>query len=87
MTGTSKKPPEVILNWVFCVHYPVQFRKDKETIWALINFANEVNVMTPAYAKKLSLRTQKTDIGAQKIDGSSLDTFGIVITGFQVLDK
>ena len=43
--------------------------------------------MTPAYAKKLGLRTQKTDVEAQKIDGSSLDMFGMVIAGFQVIDK
>ena len=43
--------------------------------------------MTPAYAKKLGLRTRRTDVGAQKIDGSSLDTFGMVIAGFQVIDK
>ena len=43
--------------------------------------------MTPAYAKKLGLRTQKTDVGAPKIDGSSLDIFEMVIAGFQVLDK
>ena len=38
--------------------------------------------MTPTYAKQLGLRTQKTNVGAQKIDGSSLDTFRIVIAGF-----
>ena len=43
--------------------------------------------MTLAYAKQLGLRTRKTDVGAQKIDGSSLDTFGMVIAGFQVIDK
>ena len=43
--------------------------------------------MTLAYAKKLGFRTQKTEIGAQIIDGSSLDIFWIVIAGFQVLDK
>ena len=88
MTGASKKVPEVVLDWVLCIHHPVQFRKDKEeTIRALINAGSEVNVMTPAYAKKLGLRTRKTDVGAQKIDGSSLDTFGMVIAGFQVIDK
>ena len=40
--------------------------------------------MTPAYAKQLSLRTHKTDVGAQKIDASLLRTFGMVIAGFQV---
>ena len=43
--------------------------------------------MTPAYTKKLGLWTQKTDIRAQKIDRSSLDTFEMLIVGFQVLDE
>ena len=43
--------------------------------------------MTPAYAKKLGFRTRKTDVRAQKIDGSSLNTFGIVTANFQILDK
>ena len=43
--------------------------------------------MTPAYAKKLGLQTQKTDIKTQKIDRSSLDTFGMVLAGFQVLNN
>ena len=87
LTGASKEAPKVILDWVSCIHYPVQFRKDKETIQALINSGNKFNAMTPAYAKKLGLQTWRTDVGAWKIDGSSLDTFGMVIAGFQVLDK
>ena len=43
--------------------------------------------MTPAYAKKLGLRVRKTNVGAQKIDGSVLETYGMVIAGFQVQDK
>ena len=43
--------------------------------------------MTPAYAKKLGFRTQRTDVGAQKIDGSLLETYGMVIAAFQVKDK
>ena len=87
MTGASKKALKVILDQVPCIYYPVQFRKNKETIQVLIDFGSEFNALTPAYAKKLGLWTQKTDVEAQKTDGSSLDTFGIVIAGFQVLDK
>ena len=87
VTQATQEEKEVILDWVFCIHYLVQFRKDKETIWALIDSSSEVNAMTSAHAKKLSFRTGRTDVGAQKIDGSSLDTFGLVIAGFQVLDK
>ena len=43
--------------------------------------------MIPAYAKRLGLKTQKTNVGAQKINGSALETFGMVITDFQVEDK
>ena len=43
--------------------------------------------MSPAYAKRLGLKTRKTNVGAQKIDGSALETFGIVIADFQVEDK
>ena len=89
VTGANKEAQKVIfLDRVPCIYYPVQFQKDQRTtIWALINFGSEVNAMTPAYAKKLGLRTQKTNIGAQKIDGSSLETHGMVIATFQVKDK
>ena len=43
--------------------------------------------MNPDYARKLGLKIRKTNIGAQKIDGSALETFGIVIADFQVEDK
>ena len=43
--------------------------------------------MTPAYAKQLKLQVWKTDVGAQKIDGSLLRTFGMVIAGFEIEDK
>ena len=43
--------------------------------------------MTPAYAVKLSFKVRKTDIGAQKIDGSTLNTFKMILIDFQVKDK
>ena len=78
----------MILDQVLCLHYLVQSTKNKEaTIQALIDSGSEVNAMTLAYAKELSLWTSKTDVGAQNIDELSLDTFGILIAGFQVIDK
>ena len=78
----------MILHRMPCIHYPVQFQKDKgATIRALIDLGSKVNVMTPVYAKQLGFQVRKTDVRAQKIDGLSLRTFGIVITGFQVEDK
>ena len=43
--------------------------------------------MTPVYAFKLSLEVWTTKVGVQKIDGSLLTTFGMVIAGFQIEDK
>ena len=43
--------------------------------------------MSPAYAERLGLKTRKTKVGAQKINGSALETFGMVIADFQVEDK
>ena len=43
--------------------------------------------MSPAYAKRLGLKTWKTNVGAQKIDGFAFKTFGMVIAEFQVENK
>ena len=83
MTG----PRTEALDCVPCIHYPVQFKKDTVEVRALIDLGSEVNAMAPAYAKKLGLHVRKTDVGAQKIDGSTLGTYGMVIAGFQVQDK
>ena len=47
---------------------------------------SEINAIHPTYITKLGLRTRKIDVGAQKIDGSYLDTFGIVIADCSVKD-
>ena len=58
---------KVALDRVFYLYYLVQLQKDKgATIQALIDSGSNVNAMTPVYIKKLGLRDQKTDVGAQK---------------------
>ena len=87
MTQATQGKKKVILDQLLHIHYPVQFCKDKETIWALINFDSEVNAIIPAYAKKLGFRTWKIDVETQKIDESSLNRFRMVINNFHVIDK
>ena len=88
ITQATQKGKKVILDWVPCNYYPVQFRKDQgATIQALIDSGSEVNTMTLADAKKLGLRTQRTNIRAQKVNGSSLETYGMVIVAFQIKNK
>ena len=54
---------------------------------ALLDSGSKVNAMSPVCAKKLGFKTQKTNIEAQKIEGSTLKIFGMVIADFQVEDK
>ena len=85
MTKASKE--DVVLDHVPCIYYPVCFRKDQDKVLALIDSGSEVNAMTFAYASKLGLTVRLTNVGAQKVDGSTLETFGMVLASFQVEDK
>ena len=88
LTETSKED-DVVLECVFCIYYPIQFRKDaNETqVQALIDSKNEVNAIHLTFVKKLGVPIRAIDVGAQKIDGSIMDTYGIVVTAFLVTDK
>ena len=67
------------------IYYPVRFQE--EQVRALLDSSSDVNAMSPTYAKRLGFKTRKTNVGAQKIDGSTLEIFGMVIADFQVEDK
>lgn len=43
--------------------------------------------MTPIYVAKLGFITQKTDMGAQKIDSSPLVIYEMALIGFSVQNK
>lgn len=87
MTEASKED-DVVLNWVLSTHYPLHFCKDKENqVLTLINSSDEINAMISAYVSKLGLRVCRTNVKAQKIDSSTLKTFGIILASFQVEDK
>ena len=80
----TNRGEEVIVR-VPCIHYPVRFQE--EQVRALLDSGSKVNTMSPIYTKKLGLKTWKTNVGAQKIDGSALKSFEIIIADFQVEDK
>ena len=85
--GIDNRGEEVVLKSIPCIHYPVSFQEGQEQVKALLNSGSEVNVMSFAYAKRLGLKIWKTNFGAQKIDGSTLETFRMVITNFQIEDR
>ena len=53
----------------------------------MVNSESEVNAIHPTFAKQLGLSIRTTDVGAQKIDGTILDTHGMVVAVFSVVDK
>ncbi len=69
---------------VSCIQYSVTF---KDQIEALLNSRSKVNAMCQAFAQKLGLKICKTNIGVQKIDGTTLETYGMVVFTFSVTDK
>lgn len=43
--------------------------------------------MSTNYTQKLGFHIWKTSVGAQKIDSSGLENFGMMIADFQIEDK
>ena len=54
---------------------------------ALLNSGSKINAINPAFTEKLGFHIRKINVRAQKIDGSALETFEIVITNLKVEDK
>ena len=78
---TDAREKALVLKRVPCIQYPVQLKKDayETQVQALIDSGSRVNAMVPAYVLKLDLKVHLTNVGAQKIDGSTLETFGMVL--------
>ena len=53
----------------------------------MLNIGSEINTINLAFTQKLSLHIGKTNVGAQKIDDSALETFKMVIADLKVEDK
>ncbi len=69
------------LERVPCIRYLVTF---KNQIKALLDSESEVNAISQAFAHQFGLKIQKTNVGAQKIDGATLETYGMVVSIFSV---
>ncbi len=82
MTEKTEEMKELVL--VLCIWYAVSF---KDKIGALLDSKSEVNAISQAFAHQLGFKIRKTNVGAQKIDGTILETYRIVVSTFFVLDK
>ena len=79
---------EKALERIPCIYYPVQFKDtDRAPVQALIDSGSEVNAVHPSFVKQLGLSIRPTEIGAQKIDGTMLNTLGMVVAAFSMVDK
>ncbi len=79
---TDKKTEELEqLPWIW---YPVTF---KDQTKALLDSRSEDNAMSQVFAQQLGLKIRKTNVRTQKIDDTTLETYGMVVSTFSVLDK
>ncbi len=81
-TSMTEKTEE--LEWIPCIRYFVTFKDQTE---ALLDSRSEVNAIGQAFAQHLGFKINKTNIGAQKIDGTTLETYEMIVSTFSVLDK
>ncbi len=80
---TNKKTEEE-LERVPYIWYPMTFKDQTE---ALLDSRSKVNVMSQAFAHQFGLKTWKINVGTQKIHGTTLKTYDIVVSTFSVSDK
>lgn len=59
------------------IHYLAEF--GKFSIEILMDSSSKINIMQPSFARKLGFCICNTNVGTQKIDGSRLESFKMVI--------
>ncbi len=72
------------LECVPCIWYLVNFKDQTE---ALLDSESKVNITSQAFAYQFGLNIWKTNIGAQKIEDTTPETYEMVFSTFSVLDK
>ena len=53
---------------------------------ALLDLDSKVNAMYPIFAERLGLVIQTTNVGTQKINSITFETYGMVVVVFLVID-
>ena len=76
----TSKENNITLQRVSCIYYLIGFKKKE--VQALIDLRSKVNAIILVYALELSLKVYHIKVGAQKMIGSTLDTFEMVLANF-----
>lgn len=85
---SSKLPAPIVdksallLKCISCIYHLVWLKKKQAKIQILLDSGSEVNTITLAYTAKLGFKVQSTNVEAQKINGSTFETFRMVLTSF-----
>ncbi len=83
-TSITKKMEENKLEWVFCIWYPIIFKDQTKT---LLDLGSKVNAISQAFTHQLDFKIQKTNVEAQKIEGTTLEIYRIIVSTFSMSDK
>ncbi len=83
-TSMTDKKMEEELEWISCIRYLVTFKSQTKT---LLDWENKVNAMSQPFVQQLDLKIYKTNVRALKINGITLETYGMVVSTFSVSDK
>ena len=82
------------LEQITYIQYPIVFPggvtqdgSALDPMSALLSLGSEINTMHPAFAEKLGLVVQTINVGAQKIDGTTLETYKMVVAAFSVTNQ
>ena len=82
------------LEQVTCIQYPINFLggvtqdgSALDPVLALLDSGSEVNTMHPAFTERLDLVMRATNVGAQKMNATTLETYGMVVAAFSVTDQ
>lgn len=70
------------LKYMLYIYYSVQIKKDKAKIQALLDSGNKINLMTLVYAAKLGPKVRSTNVGIQKINNFTFETFEMILASF-----
>ena len=79
---------------VTCIQSPIVFpggvTQDGsvlDPVSALLDSSSEVNAIYLAFAERLGLVVRATNVDAQKIDGTTFETYEMVVAAFSVTDQ
>ena len=76
----ANKEDIIIEYWISYICYPIYFKKNK--VCTLIESGNKVNTIILEYILKLDVKVHFTNVRAQKMDGSILEIFEMILASF-----